>query len=154
MNTSDLANLMHMTPDFYGVVPCCEIEQFKKHDVVGLIVNTDPHDKPGQHWIGLYKNGASLNFFDSFGREMQEFTEPFASIMKDFSSGLKVRSNHMHYQNAFTDTCGLWTLYYILSRICEIEVFNDFTNDTVKNEVELEKRLNMLFEKLKKFNDL
>jgi len=154
MNTSDLAKLMHLAPDFYGVVPCCEIEQFKKHDVVGLIVNTDVHDKPGQHWIGLYKDGNTLNFFDSFGRKMQEFSDPFASIMRDFSSGLKVRSNHMRYQNVFTDTCGLWTLYYILSRICEIEVFSDFTNDTVKNEIELEKRLSILFEKLRKFNDL
>ena len=148
MNTFELARVMHMAPDFYGVVPCCEIEQFKKHDVVGLIVNTDPHDKPGAHWIGLYKKGKTLNFFDSFGREMQEFTEPFARIMKDFASGCKVESNKRQYQNDFTDTCGRWTLYYILSRICEIEVFSDFTYDTVENEIELDKRLNMLFEKI------
>ena len=55
MNTDELARVMHMTPDFYGILPCCEIEQFKKHNVVGLIVNTDPHNKAGKHWIGLYK---------------------------------------------------------------------------------------------------
>ena len=66
---------MHMTPDFYGVVPCCEIEQFKRHKVVGLIVNTDPHNKAGKHWIGLYKEGQMLNFFDSFGREIKEERE-------------------------------------------------------------------------------
>ena len=145
---------MDMAPDFYGVIPCCEIEQFKRHEVVGLIVNTDPHDRPGQHWIGLYKKGKTLNFFDSFGRQMQEFTEPFASIMKDFANGLKVRSNHKPYQNIFADTCGRWTLYYILSRICEIEVFSTFTDDTVENEKELERILNILFEKLRKLSDL
>ena len=146
MNTFELARVMHMAPNFYGVVPCCEIEQFKKHDVVGLIVNTDPHDKPGQHWIALYKKGKMLNFFDSFGREMQEFTEPFTSIMKDFASDCKVESNKIQYQNNFSDSCGRWTLYYILSRICDVDVFSYFTDDTVENEIELDRRLNILLE--------
>ena len=62
MNTIEISKMMHLTPNFRGVVPCCEIEQFKKHDVFGLIVNTDPHDKPGQHWIAIYKDGGKLSF--------------------------------------------------------------------------------------------
>ena len=115
MNTFELARVMHMAPNFYGVVPCCEIEQFKKHDVVGLIVNTDPHDKPGQHWIALYKKGKMLNFFDSFGREMQEFTEPFASIMKDFASDCKVESNKRNIRMTLATlaVAGLCIIYYL-----------------------------------------
>ena len=146
MNTSELAKAMHMAPDFYGVVPCCEIEQYKKHEVVGLIVNTDPHNKPGTHWIALYKKGKTLNFFDSFGREMQEFAEPFASIMDDFASGCKVKSNKRQYQNVLSDTCGRWTLYYILSKLCGVEVMDFPHHDTYENEIELARRFKRIYE--------
>ena len=144
MNTYDIAEVMHMSPDFYGVVPSCEIEQFKKYNVTGLIVNTDPHNKSGQHWVGLYKEGKTLDFFDSFGREIKEFKEPFVSIMNDFSSGLFVNTNRKQYQDYLSDTCGRWCYYYILSRICGITDFTEFTNDTLKNEIELERQLNII----------
>ena len=149
MNTFEISEVMHLSPDFYGVVPCCIIEQFKKYNVAGLIVNTDPHNKPGQHWVGLYKEGETLDFFDSFGREIQDFEEPFTSIMKDFSNGLQVNTNRMQYQDDLYDTCGQWSYYYILSRICGRNDFREFTSDTIKNELELERQLNNIKDNLK-----
>jgi hypothetical protein len=149
MNTDELAQVMHMAPNFYGVVPCCEIEQFKKHSTVGLIVNTDPHNKPGEHWIGLYKEGEMLNFFDSFGRGIKEFGEPFASIMNDFASDLKLVTNRMQYQDVFYDTCGRWTYYYIFSKICGRVDFKEFTQDTVSNEIELDIQWSLINEMLR-----
>ena len=149
MNTLQIAKVMHMAPDFRGVVPCCEIEQFKKHDVFGLIVNTDPHNKPGQHWIAIYKVGRKLSFFDSFGRSMGEFKDPFASIMRNFSTQLQVTTNKMQYQNMLTDTCGQWAIYYILTRICRVK-FTGFSSDTLKNEKELARQLKVMGKKLKR----
>ena len=137
MNTNEIAQVMHLCPDFRGVWPCCEIDKFKKEDCCGLIVNTDPHNKPGQHWIGIYKRGQDISFFDSFGRDIAEFEEPFASIMKDFVSGLTADINQKQYQDDDADTCGHWSYYYVLSRICGVNDFSEFTNDTVKNEIEL-----------------
>jgi hypothetical protein len=39
---------------------------FKK---IGFVFNTDPHDKPGQHWIAMYcdLNKPEVNYWDSFG---------------------------------------------------------------------------------------
>ena len=142
MNTSELTQVMHMAPDFYGVIPCCEIEAFKKYNVVALIVNTDPHNAPGEHWVGVYKKGDTIEFFDSFGRFINQFEEPFSSIMRDFVSGHKVITNRKQYQNDLSDTCGYWTYYYILSRICGITSFVEFKNDTLKNEIELFNQLN------------
>ena len=150
MNTDELAQVMHMAPNFYGVVPCCEIEQFKRHSDVGLIVNTDPHNKPGEHWVGIYKEGETLYFFDSFGREIKEFAEPFASIMKDFSSGLQLVTNRMQYQDVLYDTCGRWTYYYIFAKMCGGVDFKEFTQDTVANELELVTQWNLIREILRK----
>ncbi|NRA69362.1 MAG: hypothetical protein HRU19_33145 [Pseudobacteriovorax sp.] len=115
---------------------------------MGLIVNTDPHDKPGQHWVGIYKNGKDASFFDSFGRDIVEFEEPFASIMKDFFAGLKVNTNRLQYQDDLADSCGHWSYYYVLSRICGVNDFSEFTNDTVKNEIELIRQKRKLMELL------
>lgn len=141
MNTFEVAQVMHMAPGFYGVVPCCDIDRFKGVEVVGLIVNTDPHNKPGQHWVGIYKQGRTIHFFDSFGRDFREFAEPFASIMKDFVSDFQVFVNKKQYQDEVADTCGRWTFYYILSRICGISDFSEFSNDTEENEIELSRQL-------------
>ena len=153
MNTIEISKMMHLTPNFRGVVPCCEIEQFRKHDVFGLIVNTDPHDKPGQHWIAIYKDGGKLSFFDSFGRTMGEFPEPFASIMNDFAARLQVKSNRMQYQNILSDTCGQWSIYYILSRLYNVD-FRGFSSDTYKNEQELNRQLTIVRKKLRKLKRL
>jgi len=149
MNTNEIARVMHACPDFRGVWPCCKIDKFKKEDCVGLIVNTDPHDRPGQHWVGIYKRGEDASFFDSFGRDIVEFEEPFASIMKDFFSGLKVKINLTQYQDDLADTCGRWTYYYVLSRICGVDDFSEFTNDTVKNEIELIRQMKVIKKLLK-----
>jgi hypothetical protein len=37
---------------------------------VCLIANTDPSDRPGQHWVAYYlAPGGELEFFDSFGND-------------------------------------------------------------------------------------
>ena len=47
----ELPDLMHMQQPF------------------ALVFNTDPHDKPGQHWLAIYgpSDGPLKFFFDSFG---------------------------------------------------------------------------------------
>ena len=86
---------------------------------------------------------------DSIGRDILEFEEPFASIMKDFFSGLKVKINFNQYQDNLADTCGHWSYYYVLSRICGIDDFSEFTNDTVKNEIELIRQMKVIKKLLK-----
>src|SRR5277367_2607312 len=33
-----------------------------------LICNTDPHSRPGEHWIALYVSSTTGEYFDSFGQ--------------------------------------------------------------------------------------
>ena len=31
------------------------------------VINTDPHYKPGQHWVAMYLNGGRGEYYDSLG---------------------------------------------------------------------------------------
>ena len=45
-------------------------EQIKRGKTkIGIILNTDPHNKPGQHWISMFINikKHTISFFDSVG---------------------------------------------------------------------------------------
>ena len=66
-----------------------------------LVFNTDPHDKPGQHWLAIYKpTDGPLEFFDSFG--MPPFYYGFStSFVYSFIS----------LQSFSTALCGNYTIY-------------------------------------------
>jgi len=68
MNTGDIDRILKANSPsmFRGVFSC---DTLPKSNVRGLIVcNTDPHDKPGEHWIAMYIDGDRGEYFDSFGR--------------------------------------------------------------------------------------
>ena len=66
MNTSEIKNQLKGYEGFLGVFPGDSIPPMKPGQA--LIANTDPHDKPGQHWVAFYCSpGDCLEYFDSFG---------------------------------------------------------------------------------------
>jgi hypothetical protein len=89
---------------------------------IGVIFNTDPHDKPGQHWISLFINIKKQNifFFDSTGdKAPKEVTVLINRIIQqgnnlnppihfnyDDSAGVK-------HQTGNTE-CGVYSLYFIV----------------------------------------
>ena len=71
-----------------------------------LVFNTDPHNKPGQHWLAIYgPNNGPIELFDSFGMppSFYGFTNSF--IHSNFS-----------FQSLSSDLCGNYTLYFIYNR--------------------------------------
>jgi hypothetical protein len=89
---------------------------------IGIIFNTDPHDKPGQHWISLFINIKKPNifFFDSTGdkapKEVKALIDriiqqgntlnPPIHFKYDDSAGIK-------HQTGNTE-CGIYSLYFIV----------------------------------------
>lgn len=56
------------TKKFKGVFPYDVMPKIKRGESV--ILNTDSHDKPGEHWTSIYrKSNTQYYFFDSYGRE-------------------------------------------------------------------------------------
>jgi hypothetical protein len=89
---------------------------------IGIIFNTDPHDKPGQHWISMFINIKKQNifFFDSTGdrapKEVKVLIDriiqqgnnlnPPIHFKYDDSAGVK-------HQKGNTE-CGVYSLYFIV----------------------------------------
>ena len=47
-------------------------------DGKAIVINTDPHDQPGAHWVCVYLNSPVVEYFDSYGlppmhRDIQDF---------------------------------------------------------------------------------
>jgi len=89
---------------------------------IGIIFNTDPHNKPGQHWISMFINikKRTIFFFDSTGDAPTK--EIMALVNRIKEQGLKLNpkikfkfdSNEgIEHQYGNTE-CGIYSLYFIV----------------------------------------
>ena len=61
-------------PLFGGMRSCDRLPN--KLDFQGrraYIVNTDPHDRPGTHWLALWTDGEDCELFDSFALPLKTY---------------------------------------------------------------------------------
>lgn len=59
-----------------------------------VIVNTDPYDQPGEHWLLIASKQDTILLYDSFGRDFQQY---FGSIYNKVKMWTKT-SNQTIYQ--------------------------------------------------------
>src|SRR5438128_1093615 len=54
-----------------------DLSELKKYPVA-YIINSDPSNKPGQHWLAVYKESqdGALEFFDSYGQHPSNYSFP------------------------------------------------------------------------------
>ena len=94
---------------FKGWFPCDKLfppNQFPS----AIIVNEDPTNKPGSHWVCLYfKDKGEVYYFDSFGRE------PIIQIKKFINNFDKVSYNSRCFQTILSETCAHYCIFFIHS---------------------------------------
>ena len=80
-----------------------------------IICNTDPSDKPGQHWVLFFfdKKG-NVEFFDSLGKPLRFYGKEFVMFAKMFSKNIK--QNTKRIQPEKSALCGVYCLYYAYYR--------------------------------------
>jgi hypothetical protein len=94
----------------------------KGHNKIGVIFNTDPHNKGGEHWISLFIDIKKkiIFFFDSVGDPIPEQIKKFVDNV--IEQGKKLKSpinfnfdqNHpVEHQKGSTE-CGMYSLYFII----------------------------------------
>jgi hypothetical protein len=89
---------------------------------IGIIFNTDPHDKPGKHWISLFINikKKRIFFFDSTGDKMPKQINDFIEDVKKQGLLLKPKINLVSDSNEGIEhqygntECGVYSLYFIV----------------------------------------
>lgn len=96
-----------------------------------FIVNTDPAHKPGRHWLGVFFTTINEHF-DSSG------FYPNSTIERELVvHGPRFRYNTNRVQAFYSDTCGLYCLFYCYFR-CRGYTFSQildmFTDNLQLNE--------------------
>lgn len=89
---------------------------------IGIIFNTDPHNKPGQHWISMFMNikKKQIFFFDSTGDAPSQEIMNFVKRIMNQGTKLRPKINFKFDSNAgiehqYGDTeCGIYSLYFIV----------------------------------------
>jgi hypothetical protein len=119
---------------FIGVFACDRLPtKLDAGEPTLLVCNTDPHDKPGQHWVVLYVEDSSYGeFFDSFGR-------PPDAPFKDFLNRHCTRwiFNEKHLQSLVSHVCGHYCIFYCIHRARNKNInaiINLLTSDTGLND--------------------
>lgn len=101
-------------------------DQIKKGKTkIGIIFNTDPHDKPGEHWISMFINikKKTIFFFDSTGDKAPEEIVHFVNRITEQGKLLKPKINFKFDSNEGVEhqygntECGMYSLYFIVNML-------------------------------------
>ncbi len=139
MNTTEILRAVKSDPvlDRYclGVFPCDRVPSGIKRVPCCIIVNTDPHDKPGRHWILLYLPTEGVcELFDSYGREPEGRV---AALLKPYSV---VSWNRRQVQSVLSSVCGAHCLYVAHHRVrgeSMKRIMDHYTKDPMTNDHEV-----------------
>ncbi|GFS54245.1 uncharacterized protein TNCV_2527631 [Trichonephila clavipes] len=114
MFTSQISKILSKEAprDFLGVYPSDKIPKVKKK--AALVVNTDPHDEEGSHWLAMYiQDEKTIEFFDSYGFPPSVYEPHISQYVKLFPN---VIYNETSLQNLTSNVCGQYCIFYLLKR--------------------------------------
>lgn len=93
-----------------------------------IVINTDLSTGRGIHWVAVYGDEHSVEFFDSFGFPPEQY---------EIKIGCDL-TNQKILQCTNSQTCGYYCLYYLLFR-CRgypmSQIISWFTNDCTYNDI-------------------
>lgn len=137
MDTMQLMNIVKslrsLEPYFRGIYACNTLPDRVRRFPSAYICNTDPIEKKGTHWVAYwFASIDECEFFDSFGQT----PEVSDQRLRDFvdRNSLLCLYNNVQVQPDFTNTCGLYALYFLNARAREISMSN-IINMTSETEV-------------------
>lgn len=97
---------------FVGVFPFDKLPSLKNGQ--SAILNTDPHDKPGEHWVAIYrKSKTQFYFFDSYGRDWRNVI-PNLKYIKTIGLDNDVMSAQTVRQFGLKEYCGQMSLSFLV----------------------------------------
>ena len=117
---------------FLGVFACDRLPaRLPPRRPLMLICNTDPHNKPGEHWIAIYVDSRG-EYFDSYGMETPLIFKTF--LNRYCSSWIR---NNVQLQSVISSFCGHYCVFYCLLKSLKYDmksILVCFTADTMLND--------------------
>ena len=115
---------------------------------IGIIFNTDPHDKSGAHWISLFIDLKKkfIFFFDSNGTKIPKEVKYFCNRVisqalqvktKEYPNGIKLTYDlnaPFVHQESNTE-CGMYSLYLIITLLKDIHDYTFFKTTKITDEL-------------------
>jgi hypothetical protein len=98
-------------------------DQIKRNiNKIGIILNTDPHNKSGEHWISLFVNIKKkiIVYFDSNGnkppKQVQKLMDEIKNQGKQLGMDFTIYKNKIEHQQTQSE-CGMYSLYFIVEML-------------------------------------
>lgn len=117
MDTKQLWNALSLNPVtnkyFDGIYSSDTLKEIKEKPTL-IICNTDPSNKPGEHWVLFFFSKNSVDFYDSLGREITYYGNVFLDFVKKFADDVKQCLKRT--QPVKSDLCGQYCLYYAFAK--------------------------------------
>ena len=142
MDEPTIHNLLKRVRNFVGTFPR-DLMPNKIDYNYGLIVNTDPHYKQGQHWVAIYKDDyGNCEYFDPYG--MPPYINEFIEFLSNNCENI-INWSGRQLQCIDCITCGYYCVEYMKYRcngysLCD--VYNSFTNNPYINDIIVRERIN------------
>ena len=117
----------------------------KKKKKIGIIINTDTSDGPGEHWISLFCDlqNKTICFFDSVGsrppKQVMNLIKKMIKQAKSMGIKLKLITN-MHKKQYSMTECGVFSCYFLISRLQGQSCDAIFKNKKVGDKLMKQKR--------------
>jgi hypothetical protein len=121
-----------------------------KKTKIGVVFNTDPSYKGGQHWICAFIDLESneINFFDSYGsngyypKELDVFFDKLVEEGKSIGIDIKVKKNLVRHQFKNSE-CGVYCIKFITDRLSS--TFEEIVNKSMPDDSVTVERWNKFF---------
>ena len=113
MKTSQMRKALKFHPAtkqvYGGVFPRNRIPRIPKHVRIAYVINTDPDNKPGKHWIAFFLTCNTVYYFDPYGIKPTGFKKILQSRKKKVYCGKRLQG--------MGRVCGHYCIYFILSML-------------------------------------
>jgi|GWRWMinimDraft_3_1066011.scaffolds.fasta_scaffold02150_2 hypothetical protein len=76
------------------------------------VANTDPHERPGEHWVAFYFDGRVCEYFDPYGMPLQVYP----ALHKRLRNAAVTCQVSTAVQPPLSSTCGHYCIFFLCSR--------------------------------------
>ena len=117
----------------------------KGHHRIGIIINTDPHDGPGQHWVSVFCDirpileYPRITYFDSYAHAPEPEIKALMARWKEqwdatktHEKPMKLTFNTTHHQYKDSE-CGMYCLYFHYACIMQIPMQKRIPDDVINS---------------------